>query len=101
MKILTIDLETRPIAAYVWRLRDENIGINQIIDNGGILSFAAKWHGKPGVEFSCVWEDGEAKMLRKAHKLLSEADAVIGWNSQKFDTRKASGGPCRVSGTAR
>lgn len=91
MKLLTIDIETRPINAYVWRLRDENIGINQIIEPGGILSFAAKWNGRPGVEFACTWEDGEAKMLRKAHKLLSEADAVIGWNSQRFDTRWLNG----------
>ena len=87
MNLLTIDIETRPIVAYVWGIRDQNIGINQIVEPGGILSFAAKWHGKPGVEFYSAWEHGEARMLRAAHKLLDEADAVMGWNSDKFDVR--------------
>lgn len=91
MNILTIDIETKPIKGYFWRLRDENIGINQIIESDGILSFAAKWHGRPGVEFACVWDDGEARMLRQAHKLLDEADVVVGWNSTKFDVRWLKG----------
>lgn len=90
-RLLTIDIETRPITAYTWGIRDQNIGINQILDAGGILCFAAKFHGERKVHFSAEWEDGERKMLRKARDLLDEADAVLGWNSDRFDTRWLNG----------
>jgi len=89
-RILTLDIETRPLQVYCWGLWQQNIGISQIIDPGGILCFAAKWHGEKEVIFSSV-KDGEKAMLRKAHKLLDEADAVVGWNSQRFDTRWFNG----------
>jgi DNA polymerase elongation subunit (family B) len=87
MNLLTIDIETRPIVAYAWGIRDQNIGINQIIEPGGILSFAAKFHGKREVHFRSAWDDGELALLRAAHRLLDEADAVMGWNSDRFDVR--------------
>lgn len=86
-RILAIDLETCPITARVWGLWGVNIGINQIVDPGGVLCFAAKFVGESKVHFRSQWEDGPARMAREAHKLLSEADAVIGWNSDKFDLR--------------
>ena len=91
MRLLTIDIETKPITAHCWGLWDQRIGINQILDPGGILCFAAKFHGERKVHFASEWEDGERGMLRRAHKLLSEADAVMGWNSDKFDVRWLNG----------
>jgi DNA polymerase elongation subunit (family B) len=87
MRLLTLDIETKPITAHCWGLWDQRIGINQIIDGGGLLSFAAKFHGERKVHFAAEWEDGERAMVRKAHKLLDEADAVMGWNSDRFDVR--------------
>lgn len=87
MKLLTIDIETRPIVAYAWGLRDQNIGISQIVEPGSILSFAAKFHGKREIHFHSTWEGTELQMLKAAHKLLDEADAVMGWNSDRFDVR--------------
>ena len=87
MKLLTIDIETRPIKAYTWGIWQQNIGINQIIDPGGILCFAAKFVGESKIHFHSQWDDGPARMARVAHKLLSEADGVMGWNSDKFDLR--------------
>lgn len=87
MKILTIDIETRPMNAHVWGIWQQNIGINQIAEPGGILCFAAKYVGESKIHFYSQWEHGAARMARAAHKLLSEADAVMGWNSDKFDLR--------------
>lgn len=87
MKTLILDIETKPLTAHVWGLWKQNIAINQIVEPDGILCFAAKWHDERGVKFASVWDDGEAGMLRAAHHLLSEADAVIGWNSDRFDLR--------------
>lgn len=91
MKILTIDIETKPLVAYAWGLRDQNIGINQILSAGGILCFAAKFRGERKVHFHSEWEDGELRMLKAAHRLLDEADAVVGWNSDRFDVRWLNG----------
>ena len=86
MKLLVVDLETRPIEARVWGLWGQNIGINQITDPGGVLCFAAQFIGEREMHFASQWDDGAA-MVRKAHRLLTEADAVVGWNSDRFDLR--------------
>ena len=87
MRLLTVDIETRPIEARTWGLWGQNIGINQITDSGGLLCFAAKFHGERKIHFHSAWEDGEKGMARALHKLFDEADAIAGWNSDKFDIR--------------
>ena len=91
MRILTIDIETFPHEAYVWGLHDQNISINQIKKPGTIASFAAKWLDEKAVMFSSVHESTERQMIRKAHELLTEADAVVGWNSASFDIKWLQG----------
>lgn len=86
MKLLTLDIETLPHEAWVWGIHDQNVAINQIIKPGVIASFAAKFHGKREVFHADIY-DGEKAMLRQAHSLLAEADAVIGYNSKRFDVR--------------
>lgn len=90
-KILAIDIETKPITAYVWKLFDENIGLNQIIDAGGLLCVGAQWIGTRQKFFFSEWEDGMSKMLAGIHKLLSEADAVVTYNGDRFDLKKLNG----------
>ncbi|GAA5075595.1 ribonuclease H-like domain-containing protein [Lysobacter panacisoli] len=87
MRLLTIDVETRPIESRHWGLWAQNIGINQIRDPGGLLCFAAKFHDERSVRFHSLWEDGEKAMARSLFRLFDEADAVAGWNSDKFDIR--------------
>lgn len=87
MKILTIDIENRPNLAYVWGLFDQNIAITQIAEHAETISFAAKWHGKKKVEFYSVYHHGKEEMLAQAHRLLSEADVVVGYNSKGFDMK--------------
>lgn len=87
MKLLTIDVETRPIEARTWGLWGQNIGINQITDAGGLLCFAGKFHGESRIHFASLWDDGEKAMARELYRLFDQADAVAGWNSDKFDIR--------------
>lgn len=91
MKVLILDIETKPAIAYVWRVYDENITPDQIIDRGGLLCFAAKWAGEKEIFFKSEWEDGKAAMLEAIHKLLDEADAVVTYNGDKFDLPKLMG----------
>lgn len=86
-RILTIDIETRPIEARTWGLWGQNIGINQITNPGGLLCFAGKFHGERKIHFASEWEDGEKGMARALFRLFDEADVVMGWNSDKFDVR--------------
>ena len=86
MKLLILDIETRPALVYTWGMFNQSFGPSQVVDWGGVLCFAAKWHGDDEMKFYAEWK-GRERMIRAAHRLLTEADAVIGWNSQRFDTR--------------
>jgi hypothetical protein len=89
--ILCLDIETKPAIAFIWRMFKENIGVEQVIDPGGVLCFGAKWLGDEKHIFYSEWEHGNKRMLRAAHRLLSEADAVVTYNGDKFDLPKLKG----------
>jgi hypothetical protein len=85
MKLLIIDIETTPNLAHVWGMWNQNIGKNQLLDPTHMMSFAAKWVGEDKVFFYSEYHHGREKMVRAAHTLLSEADAVIHYNGKRFD----------------
>jgi len=85
MRILHLDIETAPHKVYTWGLFNQNVGINQIVEPGYTLCYAAKWHGKRGVIFDSVQESSPEDMIRSAHALLNEADVVVHYNGTKFD----------------
>lgn len=86
MKILVLDIETAPNTAHVWGLFKQTIAINQILDTGRVMCFAAKWAGerKKPVFFS-EHTDGHVETIEAAHDLLTEADAVLSFNGERFD----------------
>lgn len=90
-KILVLDIETAPIKAYVWRLWDQNVGLNQIIDNGGIICVGLKWYGSKEKFLFSDWDDGHQGMLEAVHAFMSEADAVVTYNGNRFDLPKLRG----------
>jgi uncharacterized protein YprB with RNaseH-like and TPR domain len=85
MKILLLDIETTPLQVYTWGLWDQNIGINQIIKATEMMCFGAKWLGEKKVTFKSVHHDGKQAMLEELHKMMDEADVLVGWNSAAFD----------------
>lgn len=88
-KILLLDIETAPATAYVWGLHDVNIGLDQLIKPSRILCWAAKWYR--GGWHSADERGGRGKMLQPLHALLSEADAVVTYNGDRFDLPKING----------
>lgn len=90
-KILVLDIETKPITALVWGLFNQNIGLNQILDAGGILCVGAKWLGEKNCSMFSVWEHGYDKMLHEVHAMVSEADAIVTYNGNRFDLPKLRG----------
>lgn len=85
MKILLLDIETAPNLVHVWGLWNQNIGINQIMDNGYVMCWSAKWYGEDGVMFDSIFHSSKTTMLKRIYKLLNEADAVVHYNGTKFD----------------
>jgi hypothetical protein len=93
-KVLIFDIETSPIEAYVWRLFDQNVSLNQIIKDWYVLSWSAKWLGDSADKV--MYEDqrhakdlaNDKKIMKSIHKLLDEADVVITQNGIKFDVKK-------------
>lgn len=89
IRILTIDIEWRPMVVYSWGLWDQNHSIDQIVDDGGMMTFAAKWAGDREIAFHAEWSDGGHEgMVKAAHDLLSEADVLVTYNGDKYDIRK-------------
>lgn len=90
-KILHLDIEWKPALAYVWRMWDENITPDQLVDEGGLLCFCAHWHGSKEFQFFSEWDDGIDGMAMAALELLNEADAVVTYNGDKYDLPKLRG----------
>lgn len=92
-RIVTLDIETSPILAYVWSLWKQNVGLNQIVEDWSILSFCYKWLGDKKVHYADCRGQGTAVrddflLLQALHAVLDEADIVVAQNGKKFDVRK-------------
>ena len=91
-KIITLDIETSPIVAYVWSTFKVNIGLNQIVDEWTILSYCAKELGKKKIIYDDTSKDdrprNDYRLLVGLHALLSEVDIVIAQNGKAFDMKK-------------
>lgn len=93
-KVLLFDIETAPVIAHVWDLWNQNVGLNQIVSDWHLLSWAAKWLDDPPSKI--MYEDqrgrkdiqDDKKLLKGIWKLLDEADIVITQNGKKFDHKK-------------
>lgn len=86
-KILTIDIETSPSVVYTWGRFQQNIGLNQVIEDGSVICFAAKWYGNDTVHFYSDHHDGHLAMVQAAHALMHEAEIIVGYNSRAFDVK--------------
>lgn len=89
-KLLLIDVETAPMVCFAWRCFDENISVEQIITPGRIICWSAKWIGKDKVLYADE-RAGAKKMFSAIHALMSESDAVISYNGDRFDLQKLNG----------
>lgn len=87
VRTLILDIESRPASAFVWSLLDVNISLNQIIESGNIICWAAKWAGEDVTYFSSVKMTDRKSMLQAIWDMLNDADEVVGWNSNAFDLK--------------
>lgn len=94
-KIKTVDIETAPTIAYVWKGFKENIAPIQVLRDGAIISYAAKDLGVRGVRYDSNEANkdfyDDYRIVTQLWNELDEADIVIGHNAQRFDVRKING----------
>ena len=107
-KILVLDIETAPIMSYHWSLWQQNVGLNMIVRDQAVLSWAAKWVGKDEVMYEDCREffDGTAEsminpiddkdLLVSIWFLLDEADIIVTQNGKKFDVKKLNAAFLRI-----
>lgn len=85
IKTLILDIENSPSLAHVWRLFRVNVSLNQLMETGGVICFAAKWLDEEEVMFVSDYEVRHIDMIETAHGLLDEADVVVHYNGSKHD----------------
>lgn len=85
MKILTLDIETQPHLAHVWRVWKENISPAQIKEKGKVIMVGCKWWKEDDVMLFDDKAMTHKEMVVAVHELMSEADAIVGHNIERFD----------------
>ena len=87
-----IDIETLPMLAYTWGLWDQNIGLEQIVSDICVLSWAGKFLNESEM-YSDILTSKEAvakdtsRIARSCWEFLSKCDVVIGHNFSSFDIK--------------
>ena len=85
MKLLFLDVECTPNLATVWGIWQQNIGLNQLHETSRIMCYTAKWADKKSVIFDSEYGKTHKEMITRLHLLMSEADAIVHYNGNKFD----------------
>jgi len=98
MKTLIFDIETSPIIIPTFGLYGEKTGNHKdILQDWFVISVAWKWLGKKRVEAVSIIDDEERfsidnyddfHVVSTFHKVLMEADMIVGHNVQSFDWKK-------------
>lgn len=98
VKILLFDIETAPALSYVWDRWKQNITQDQIVEEGYMLCYCARWLGDDVIMFDALPNhdlyatdpENDYEVCKNLWTLLNEADVVIGHNVDKFDKRVAN-----------
>lgn len=85
MRILHYDLETAPTQAYVWKMWKENISPGQVIADGRVICWAAKWDDEDTILWASEHHHEHEDMIRALHGLQEQADACVTYNGNNFD----------------
>lgn len=85
-RILLFDLETAPITAYCWGRWDQSISQKQVVHEGYILTYSAKWLGEDTILSNRITVKGDdSDLVRELALLMDQADIIVAHNALKFD----------------
>jgi uncharacterized protein YprB with RNaseH-like and TPR domain len=93
-KVLLFDIETLPIEAYIWSLKQDGyISPESIKHDWCVLSWSAKWLYEPNMMSDVLFPEealqrNDERIVRSMWQLLNEADIVISHNGVRFDHKK-------------
>lgn len=90
MKILHIDIETAPKLAYIWSVWKSNTYSEQLVSDTFMLTCSAKWDRDDTIYgYSLTPKEAkkqnDKRICKQLHKLMDEADIIVGHNLDKFD----------------
>src|SRR5882672_6357813 len=93
LKVLVLDIETAPLLVYVWGLKDQYVGLNQLAQDSHIMAWSAKWLDEPASKIRYhdqrhLKAGNDLPILRPLWHLLDKADIVITQNGKAFDSKK-------------
>lgn len=85
-RILLFDLETAPTTAYVWGRFDQTVAQKQVVKEGYILTYSAKWLGEDTIISSRITEQyDDSQLVKELAELFDQADIVVAHNAIRFD----------------
>jgi hypothetical protein len=85
-KILLLDIECAPTTAYVWGRWDQTVSQKQVVNEGYLLTYSAKWLGEETIVSNRIYEaQNDEVLVRELSELMSNADLIVAHNAQKFD----------------
>jgi DNA polymerase elongation subunit (family B) len=94
MRTLIFDIEVAPTKVYVWGQKMWEENVIKVLEPPYMLCFAYKWLGEktktvalPDFKLYNKDKKNDYEVIKALRELLSEADLVIGQNSDKFDIK--------------
>lgn len=85
--VLLFDIETAPNISHVWNFWNQNIGHNQVLEYGFVMSFACKWFGEDEVHYYENRTNDDSDIIKKLIEYFDKADVVIAHNGKAFDVK--------------
>lgn len=95
-KILQFDLETAPAISYTWGRWKQNIGANQVVQEGYILCWTAKFYGEEEIyqdaliNYKTAFKKDptdDRRVVASLANLMEEADIILAYNGDGFDVK--------------
>lgn len=91
--VLVLDIETSPLLVYVWNLKDQFVGLNQMVQDRHIMAWSAKWLGTPASSIKYYDQrrlkvGDDLPILKPLWQLLNKADVVLTQNGKAFDAKQ-------------
>lgn len=93
-EVWTIDIERRPRIVYEWQASRKYSTFtpeSMVIEEGRMISFAAKRLGDNNVFFASEFHHGREKMLTALYAILDRASIIVSYNGSRFDIPHING----------
>jgi DNA polymerase elongation subunit (family B) len=85
-RVLLLDIESAPTKAHVWGRWKQNVGLSQVLSEGYMLTYSAKWLGDDLIMCNRIKRAEDDKtIVEELAGLIDQADLIVAHNLVKFD----------------